>query len=127
MIGGNCVATSSVVMKKSVFEKYGGFSCDKELVTVEDYDLWLALLKGNSSVRLINQKLGFYRIHENNSSNVTQYSTAMTYLIEKWAQSVPPVIRSFFPSNSLFFDDNITLPLLYILESLCVTPRTFAD
>ena len=89
MIGGNCVATSSVVMKKSVFEKYGGFSCDKELVTVEDYDFWLALLKGNSSVRLINQKLGFYRIHENNSSNVTQYSTAMKFLIEKWAQSVP--------------------------------------
>lgn len=89
MIGSNCVATSSVIIKKSVFEKYGGFSCDKELVTVEDYDFWLALLKGNSSVRLINQKLGFYRIHENNSSNVLRYSTAMTFLIEKWAQSVP--------------------------------------
>ena len=86
---GNCVATSSVIIKKSVLKKHGGFSHDKELVTVEDYDLWLTLLKSNSTIRLINQKLGFYRIHENKSSNLLQYSSAITFLIKKWAPSVP--------------------------------------
>jgi glycosyltransferase involved in cell wall biosynthesis len=39
----NFLATSSVAIRRSGFERVGGFDPDPELVSVEDYDLWLRL------------------------------------------------------------------------------------
>jgi glycosyltransferase involved in cell wall biosynthesis len=37
----NCVSTSSVLIRRSVFESLGGF--DESLISAEDYNLWLRL------------------------------------------------------------------------------------
>lgn len=40
----NRIATSSVLVRRALVQSAGGFAVDRELVAVEDYDLWLRLL-----------------------------------------------------------------------------------
>ena len=39
----NCVANSSVLIRKQAFEEVGGFDEDRAIIAVEDYNLWLRL------------------------------------------------------------------------------------
>src|SRR3972149_2135710 len=64
---GNRFATSSVVTKKSILEKVGGFSERPDFTGVEDYDLWLRLSK-HGKFNFINSVLGDYMIHDYNFS-----------------------------------------------------------
>jgi glycosyltransferase involved in cell wall biosynthesis len=57
---GNALTNSSVVVRKSLLEKIGGLSENKELITWEDYDCWLRLAKYTECFVRINQTLGFY-------------------------------------------------------------------
>lgn len=86
---GNCVATSSVIISKDLICKLGGFSEDCDLITVEDYDLWLKLLWSGVNLYSVDQLLGFYRKHDSNSSNYKSYANAMRKLIDHWANRLP--------------------------------------
>lgn len=86
---GNCVATSSVVMTKDIIDKFGGFSEERDLVTVEDYDLWLKLAWNGVNMYTMELFLGYYRKHDNNSSNYTSYSNGIASLMENWANRLP--------------------------------------
>ena len=39
----NCVTTSSVLVRRSVFIELGGFSTERNLIGTEDYNLWLRM------------------------------------------------------------------------------------
>ena len=56
------IATSSVVIKKSVLDKVGGF--DSSLLVAEDLDLWLRVALSNTKYNYIREHLLFYRSHE---------------------------------------------------------------
>jgi glycosyltransferase involved in cell wall biosynthesis len=66
---GNCLSTSAVVVKRTVFEQHDGFSTNPDFVTAEDFDLWLRLVNANRQICFLNEPLGFFRMHERNSSN----------------------------------------------------------
>lgn len=63
----NHIFLSSVMIKKCDLNIDDLFSIDKELMTVEDYDLWLRLTY-NSETIFLNQRLVYYRVHSTNSS-----------------------------------------------------------
>ena len=86
---GNKIATSSVVVRKSIVKNLGAFSENRSLVTVEDYDLWLKIARQKVKMYSIERSLGLYRYHENNSSNYQSYSRALNYLISKWKEEIP--------------------------------------
>ncbi|WP_435627896.1 glycosyltransferase family 2 protein [Candidatus Ferrigenium straubiae] len=65
---GNCLSTSAIVVRKSALDKAGGFSEDSQMVTAEDYELWLRLAKKGCSFVLIEEVLGEYRLHGGNQS-----------------------------------------------------------
>lgn len=65
---GNCLSTSAVVMKTSLFSAVGGFSEDASLVTAEDYDLWMEVSRGGARIGFLDEVLGEYRIHGANAS-----------------------------------------------------------
>lgn len=67
--GNSFITTSTVVMRKELLEKYGGFSEKPEIVTAEDYDLWLRLIKNQILWGVIPEILGEYAMHGTNSSN----------------------------------------------------------
>jgi glycosyltransferase involved in cell wall biosynthesis len=67
--GNSTIATSTVVLKRDCLLKFGIFCEDLEIVTAEDFDLWLRLLKNNISWKVVPQILGEYTMHSSNSSN----------------------------------------------------------
>jgi glycosyltransferase involved in cell wall biosynthesis len=64
----NPIIFSTVVLKKSVFLKLNGFSESKDLVSVEDLDLWLRIID-IGKISILNEILINYLIHDNNTTN----------------------------------------------------------
>ena len=65
---GNCLSTSAIVVRRSALDKVGDFSEDPQMVTAEDYELWLRLAREGCSFVLIDEVLGEYRLHGGNQS-----------------------------------------------------------
>tara|TARA_B110001450_G_C17620365_1_gene480941 strand:- start:760 stop:1539 length:780 start_codon:yes stop_codon:yes gene_type:complete len=61
----NHVNTSTVITKKTTLLN---FDESKDLVTIEDYSLWLKLYKNSYKFDFINEPLVYYRLSDNNAS-----------------------------------------------------------
>ena len=82
LLRGNCLSTSAVSAKTSVLLATRGFSEKIEMVTVEDYDLWLRIALDGYSIKTIDNCLGIYRVHDGNSiSQIGVYLGAMTAVL----------------------------------------------
>lgn len=69
----NAIPTSSVLVRTDLLVKNGGFSEDKALVAVEDFDLWIRLCKSKQvRTKYIPAALGFYQV---GSDNITANDT----------------------------------------------------
>ncbi|MDT8445886.1 MAG: glycosyltransferase family A protein [bacterium] len=69
LFAGNRVVTSTVMVRKTSFEALGGFDESAELITAEDWDLWLRLLRDGARAVVVPELLGSYRIHSGGNSN----------------------------------------------------------
>jgi hypothetical protein len=69
LLGGNCLSTSAIVGRTSVFQQVGGFAERADFVTAEDYDLWLRLSQRGTRIELIDDVLGVFRIHAASASS----------------------------------------------------------
>ena len=65
VINGNDIIQSSVVVKKNLIKKLVIFLRKKNLVTWEDFDLWLKISKITNKFNYIEKCLGRYFISEN--------------------------------------------------------------
>lgn len=75
------IATSSVVVRTELIRQVNGFSEDKELVVVEDYDCWLRIAKLSDRFYCIPGSYGFYWDGVmNQSRNAQRVLTANTKL-----------------------------------------------
>lgn len=67
VIKNNFILTSSVLVKKTLLNK---FEEDKKYIAVEDFDMWLHILANNENIyKYQNEKLILYRVLENSVSN----------------------------------------------------------
>lgn len=57
---GNGLFNSSVVVKREKLDEIGGLSEDPNLITAEDFDLWLRLAKVSEKFKMIPKTLGYY-------------------------------------------------------------------
>jgi glycosyltransferase involved in cell wall biosynthesis len=64
---GNFISLSSVLLRKSWFDRLGGFCEDQQ--GVQDWDLWLRYAAHGGIVRLCREPLTRYRLHPNQMSN----------------------------------------------------------
>ena len=67
----NCLSTSATVVEKTALEEVGGFSEEPEMVTVEDYDLWLRLAP-LAPAHFLHEPLGQFRVHAASSSGTLE-------------------------------------------------------
>lgn len=65
---GNCLSTSAIVVKKSLLEKIGFFDETKLLNTAEDFDLWIRAAKSGARIGILDEMLGYYRLHSTSAS-----------------------------------------------------------
>lgn len=60
LLNGNGLTQSSVVVSKDLLNKVGGYSEKLELITAEDYQVWLEIAKFSDNFKYIPYTLGFY-------------------------------------------------------------------
>jgi glycosyltransferase involved in cell wall biosynthesis len=71
MTRGCSLVTSSVCVKKEILEKSGGFAEERELVAIEDYDLWLRIALITEKFHYLPRSLGAYWIDQ---ANISEFS-----------------------------------------------------
>lgn len=69
IIKGNTIATSSVVVRKTILSKVNGMNESEEMFGIEDFNTWLKISKITDGFKLISEDLGFYRMHGKNMSS----------------------------------------------------------
>jgi len=79
---GNFISMSSVLIRKSSFERLGGFS--EEHTGVQDWDLWLRYAAGGGRVKVIRDALTKYRIHAGQmTQNLDQRADERAAVVER--------------------------------------------
>ena len=68
---GNPVPNSAAVVRRSLLEKIGGISEDREIVAVEDFDTWLRLLEAGARILYVDRILGSYFVGEDGISKIS--------------------------------------------------------
>lgn len=68
LVGGNTIATSSVVLRSQVYREVNGMRENPELIGTEDFNTWLRVSKITDKFKLIPISLGYYRVHDKNVS-----------------------------------------------------------
>jgi glycosyltransferase involved in cell wall biosynthesis len=81
---GNCISTSAFVVQHSDVQKVGGFDESPDMITAEDYHLWLKLARLGVRIGFVDEVLGEYKIHAGNSSKAALRSmNAIRTVFEK--------------------------------------------
>jgi glycosyltransferase involved in cell wall biosynthesis len=73
IINGNTIATSSIVVRKSILNEVGGMNESKEMFGIEDFNTWLKISQITDGFKFINENLGFYRVHGSNISSSKKF------------------------------------------------------
>jgi glycosyltransferase involved in cell wall biosynthesis len=130
---GNFIFTSTVVARLSVL--LPGFDVSSEIVTAEDYDLWLRLFStGGVKCAYLKEPLTRYRIHDaNNSSKVEQHSDAVIRVAHKWIdksgscrtwKTLREASVWYTASRRMAHQGKRTLAFKYIVKSLLIMPSS---
>jgi len=82
MVNNNALFNSSVVIRKSILDKIGGISEDKELISIEDLDCWLRISKITNRFSYIPKAFGAYRL-ETNISRTIKHAHSLEFLWRK--------------------------------------------
>jgi glycosyltransferase involved in cell wall biosynthesis len=60
LANGNAICNSSVVIRRDILLRVGGFSEDPSLIAWEDYDAWLRIAKLTERFERLDEPLGYY-------------------------------------------------------------------
>ena len=81
---GNRISTSATVVRTSLLKEAKGFDTSPELISTEDYDLWIRLAEISNRFEFIDEPLGEYHRHDTNvSSNIEKHLRAELALLTK--------------------------------------------
>ena len=83
MTKGNALITSGTCVKKLIIDRVGGYSEDKELIAVEDYDLWLRIARISERFVRIPTSLAAYWVDGGNISVSSEKSIAREIAVHK--------------------------------------------
>ena len=92
---GNCISTSTTFIAKSLLGSVQGFDENPEIITTEDYDLWLRLAAKNPRTSFIPEVLGeFHRLADSASSSVLRNFAAEITVLNTHFGSQPQTIKN---------------------------------
>ena len=92
LYNGNCFVTSAVVVRKECLLHVDCFSEDSEIVTAEDYDLWLKLSKEKIRAHFIDEVLGEYLVHEGSASKaISRHMDARLRVVQRHFDAINKV------------------------------------
>ena len=81
---GNRISTSATMVRATLLKEVNGFDVSPELISTEDYDLWIRLAAKSNKFAFIDEPLGEYHRHDNNvSANIEKHLAAELALLTK--------------------------------------------
>jgi glycosyltransferase involved in cell wall biosynthesis len=90
LVNRNGICNSGVLVRKELVNQVGGFSEDKRLVAIEDYDLWIRIAQHTNRFHYLAMPLGVYYAGGNNiSSNYIKRNEIETFVFEKYQDLIP--------------------------------------
>ncbi len=123
LVGGNPIANSSAVVRKSMLEKIGGINESKGIIAAEDYNTWLRISFFGGKFLYIPKLLGYYSLHSNNISKRDMsrptYNAAkdFKYLLTK-EQKDKFLSNIFYIRGNYYYTKNTKNAILYFSFSL---------
>ncbi len=81
---GNTIETSSIIVRKDIITKLGGFFESKSLSGSEDYDMWFRISSITNNFCVINNNLGYLTYGEDNYSNEIKLKKALKIMIPRF-------------------------------------------
>lgn len=91
----NFIPILTVMIRRGVLDKSGLFDEDRNLISIEDYELWLRIAM-YYPVGYINERLADYRVHSSNISSNLEASIKKNFLItEKFEKEFPELEKRF--------------------------------
>ncbi len=85
----NWIINSSVLIRRETFEALGGFNEAKELISVEDYNLWIRVAASEWRIQTCQKVLVHYSRGIGISSNSERFMQASLYNIEELGRTLP--------------------------------------
>ena len=82
LLRGNPIVCSTVIARRELIERVGGFDESPEVVATEDYDLWLRLA-AIEPIAYMPRPQTFYRVHEASLSANTRFLQGVDFILEK--------------------------------------------
>lgn len=133
---GNCLITSAVVVRKKCLLQVEGFNEQSDIVTSEDYDLWLKLSKKKYQFFFIDEALGKYQVHGDSASKaIRNHMKAGLRVIDNHFKAFEKVnmllyikfryskaIIYYAAAKSFSIADDKTIALYYYLKCLTTFP-----
>jgi glycosyltransferase involved in cell wall biosynthesis len=86
MTKGCSIVTSSICVKKTILEESGGFTEERGMIAIEDYELWIRISRVTEKFLYIPQPLGAYWVDQANISGFSeQYITRETAVTRRYS------------------------------------------
>jgi glycosyltransferase involved in cell wall biosynthesis len=97
LIRGNTIINSSVIVKKSLLEVVNGINENREIITSEDYHLWLKISQVTDRFLHLPKQLGYYTIHGQGLSQ-RDTSTQLRYAVSEFLSVLSDVEKKYVES-----------------------------
>ena len=95
IVNGNDIIQSSVVLRKNLIKKVGYISEKKNLVSWEDFDLWLKISQVTNKFNNIDKCLGKYFISENKKEKHKRFLNNIKHFKRKYKLSINKIMRKY--------------------------------
>lgn len=87
---GNCLSPSAILVRRLLLQRLGGFCTDAQIVTAEDYDLWLRIAQTAPNFAFVDKHLATYRLHDGqNSGRILKHRDASLEVLRRHLASMP--------------------------------------
>jgi glycosyltransferase involved in cell wall biosynthesis len=94
LLRGSCITPSAAIVRTDVLRQVGGFTEAPEMVTAEDYHLWLKLAAAGTSMAFIPEVLTRYRVHTGSqSASAQRHMNAVLQVVEQQAENSAVTVK----------------------------------
>ena len=88
LLKGSCITPSAAIVRTGILRQVGGFTEAPEMVTAEDYHLWLKLAAAGTSMAFIPEVLGRYRVHSGSqSASALRHMKAVLQVVDEQSRN----------------------------------------
>ena len=126
---GNTIETSSIIVRRDIITKLGGFFESKSLSGSEDYDMWFRISSITHNFYVINNNLGYLTYGDDNYSNEIKLKKALKIIIPRFEQlcikkeSKPTYL--YYLACSLYIRSGNFINALRFFKLLLINERRF--